>query len=164
MNVIVISDTHIPNKAKLLPPILKSELLKADLIVHAGDWQSIEVYKELSQYSEVKGVIGNVDNDELLTFLPDKLLLAINGFKIGVVHGHGKGTTTEKRALKAFQGTEVDLIIFGHSHIPLIKNIDGIVLFNPGSLTDKRRQPYYSYGKLTINKTITTEHVFFEKK
>lgn len=163
MNVIVISDTHIPNKAKQLPSVLKSELIKADLIVHAGDWQSIEVYKELSQYSEVKGVVGNVDNDELLTFLPDKLLLAINGFRIGVVHGHGKGTTTEKRALKAFQDTEVDLIIFGHSHIPLIKNIDGVLLFNPGSLTDKRRQPYYSFGKLTINRTITTEHVFIDK-
>ncbi|MGS2777532.1 metallophosphoesterase family protein [Robertmurraya sp. GLU-23] len=163
MKIIVISDTHIPKKAKTFPPQVVTELQKCDLIIHAGDWQTLEVYQEILQFGEVKGVFGNVDSSELQTLLPEKQIIEIEGFRIGVVHGHGKRWTTERRAMEAFADDLVDCIIFGHSHIPVLKETNGILLFNPGSCTEKRRQPKYSYGIITITNGIHAEHVFFEQ-
>lgn len=164
MKITVISDTHIPKRAKKLPDRILYDLQTADLIIHAGDWQTIEVYHELSQYGKVKGVYGNVDNAEVQAKLPEKLLIELNGHKIGVVHGHGKKLTTERRAQKAFENANVNCIIFGHSHVPVLKKTNGILLFNPGSATDKRRQPNYSYGILTIKKEIRAKHIYFDDK
>jgi putative phosphoesterase len=164
VKVVVISDTHIPKKANTLPARLQIDLKKADLIIHAGDWQTLDVLEELSNYAEVKGVYGNVDGKEIQEHLPEKLIININDKIIGIVHGHGKRLTTEKRALEAFKDIKVDCIIFGHSHIPVIKEVDGILLFNPGSSTDKRRQQQYSYGILTVNQSIHAELVYFDDK
>ncbi|MBO9129127.1 metallophosphoesterase [Bacillus sp. 165] len=164
MKIVVISDTHIPKKAKRLPEKLLVDLAAADLIIHAGDWQTIEVYEEIKQYGQIAGVYGNVDGKEIMQMFPDKILLECNGYTIGVVHGHGKTLTTEQRALAAFEEENVDCIIFGHSHIPVKKYINNILLFNPGSPTDKRRQPCYSYGILTAGTKLHAEHVFFESK
>ncbi|RSD26215.1 metallophosphoesterase family protein [Mesobacillus subterraneus] len=161
MKVVVISDTHMPKKGKDLPVKLLNELQTCDCIVHAGDWQTLEVYHELKQYAEVIGVTGNVDSPELKSVLKSKEIFMAGSFKIGVVHGHGSGKTTEKRAVDAFTGENVDCIIFGHSHIPVNKAGEGFLLFNPGSPTDKRRQKEYSYGILTIGENIAAEHVFF---
>ncbi|GAE35198.1 metallophosphoesterase family protein [Halalkalibacter akibai] len=164
MKIIVLSDTHIPTKAKKLPERLLFELPTADLIIHAGDWQTKAVYKELSLYAEVKGVYGNVDGDEIKELFSDKIIVQCNQWKIGVIHGHGTKQTTEKRAISAFLEDNVDCIIYGHSHIPVLKKVDNILLFNPGSATDKRRQKCYSFGILTVNQTIEAEHVFYEDK
>jgi uncharacterized protein len=164
MKIVVLSDTHIPKKAKGFPPKLVSDLQEADLIIHAGDWQTIEVYRELSQYGQLVGVSGNVDSPELGKLLNNREIIKIENFRIGVVHGHGSGKTTEKRARAAFLKGEVDCIIFGHSHIPLLKKEDGLVLFNPGSATDKRRQKQYSYGMITLASEPTFEHIFYDKK
>ncbi|WP_026695765.1 metallophosphoesterase family protein [Peribacillus kribbensis] len=165
MNIIVISDTHMPRRASKLPGILMEELKGADLILHAGDWQTPEVWKELRGYAEVKGVWGNVDGPEMKELVSEKLLLMIEGVRIGVVHGHGKKGTTEKRALHAFENEEVDCIIFGHSHIPMKREEGGILLFNPGSPTDKRRQALYSFGRLTVSSgNVQAEHIFFNDK
>ncbi|PLT28005.1 metallophosphoesterase family protein [Peribacillus deserti] len=165
MKIIVLSDTHMPRKGKALPKRLTDELPGADLIIHAGDWQTPEVYQELSQYGVVKGVYGNVDKEDIKNLFPDKQMIEAGGAKIGVVHGHGQRLTTEKRAMAAFEGEDVDLIIFGHSHIPVIKSIGGKLLFNPGSPTDKRRQALYSFGIIHIQEgRIHAEHVFFKDK
>ncbi len=164
MKIVVVSDTHIPKRAKKLPQQILPDLQNSELIIHAGDWQTIEVYHELAQFCEVKGVSGNVDSDEVKALFPEKIVLEIHGHKIGVVHGHGQRLTTEKRALAAFKGENVNCIIFGHSHIPLLKNVGDILLFNPGSATDKRRQKQYSYGVLTISDEIKAKHVYFEDK
>ncbi|WP_096200718.1 metallophosphoesterase family protein [Bacillus sp. FJAT-45350] len=164
MKLVVISDTHIPKRAKGLPSKLIADLKDAELIIHAGDWQTVDIYHELATYGELKGVIGNVDNEELQRILPESLVLEVNNFRIGVVHGHGKGLTTEKRALATFKEQNVDCIIFGHSHIPVNKMHEGILLFNPGSATDKRRQAQYSYGVLTLNEEISAQHVFYDEK
>ena len=106
-------------------------------------------------------MIGNVDSEELQQVLPTSLLLPFDDVMIGVVHGHGKEKTTEKRALLAFEHQQVDAVIFGHSHIPVHKQIGDITLFNPGSATDKRRQKQFSFGLLYIQKdTLHFEHVF----
>ncbi|MBY0096729.1 metallophosphoesterase family protein [Mesobacillus maritimus] len=164
MKIVVLSDTHIPKKAKGLPSKLAGDLRSADLIIHAGDWQTIEVYHELCQYGKLVGVTGNVDSPELAKRLNAREIIEVEDFRIGVVHGHGTGKTTEKRAQSAFLKGEVNCIVFGHSHIPLLKKEDDVVLFNPGSATDKRRQKQYSYGLITFSSDLKFEHVFYDDK
>ncbi|RBO99681.1 metallophosphoesterase [Rossellomorea aquimaris] len=161
MKIIVVSDTHMPKKRRGLPEILKEDLRKSDLIIHAGDFQTLDVYKEFMGYGELIAVVGNVDDPDLQEVLPQKRIIMKKGLKIGVVHGDGKGKTTEKRALEAFESDEVDLIVFGHSHIPYSRYMKGRLLFNPGSPTDKRKLPYFSHGVLTIEDTWRIEHKFY---
>ncbi|MGM0873432.1 MAG: metallophosphoesterase family protein [Bacillota bacterium] len=164
LRIIVIGDTHIPKRAKKLPIIIENECMQADLIIHVGDWQTMEVFTKLAQLGKVEGVYGNVDSPELVELLPEQKLFSINGFEIGIIHGHGKSQTTEKRAIAAFKNSNVDCILFGHSHIPVKKYIGDTLLFNPGSATDKRRQPLYSYGILKVTDKIIAEHIYFEDK
>ncbi|WP_044336644.1 metallophosphoesterase family protein [Rossellomorea aquimaris] len=161
MKIIVVSDTHMPKIRRGLPEILKEDLKKSDLIIHAGDFQTLDVYNEFMEYGELVAVVGNVDDPDLQALLPQKRIIMKKGLKIGVVHGDGMGKTTEKRALEAFQPDEVDLIIFGHSHIPYSRYMKGVFLFNPGSPTDKRKLPYFSHGVLTIEDTWKIEHKFY---
>ncbi|QSS98569.1 metallophosphoesterase family protein [Pontibacillus sp. ALD_SL1] len=158
MRIIVVSDTHMPKKGRAFPVSFIRELRDVDLIIHAGDWSSIEIYETLAYYGDVKGVQGNVEEDDILEFLPEKLLLEIDGYKIGVVHGHGEKKTTEKRVIEAFEREEVDLIIFGHSHLPLTRWVKKTLLFNPGSLMDKRKLPYGSYGIIDTSNGLQCTH------
>ena len=164
--VIVVGDTHMPRMAKQFPRSLLSELRDADLIIHVGDWQTKEVYEQLNQFAPVKGVYGNVDEPFFYEHFQGAIELDLLGHRIGVTHGHGKGKTTEKRAIQQFASQHVELILFGHSHIPLHREYEGIVVFNPGSPTDKRKQSLYSFGKLTLyeNKPFQIEHIFFNDK
>ncbi|MBR7553480.1 metallophosphoesterase family protein [Allobacillus sp. GCM10007491] len=161
MKVIVIGDTHMPKKAEGLPKRLVSKLNQADLIIHTGDWSSLDVYEELSRFAEVKGVRGNVDDAEIVERFPQKLLLTVKGFRIGVIHGDGTTGTTEKRALNAFKDDDVDVVLFGHSHIPYLRYHQKTLLINPGSPTDKRRVPVNSFVVLTIEETIEPSFKFF---
>ncbi|WP_281863696.1 metallophosphoesterase family protein [Planomicrobium okeanokoites] len=162
--VLILSDTHIPARAKQLPKILLDACEEADLILHAGDWQNLDVFFELSAYTETIGVAGNVDPWEIVDRFGKKKIVTVENLKIGIVHGDGTGKTTEHRAVEAFAEDEVDLIVFGHSHIPLMKEINGVTLFNPGSPTDKRRQPQYSFGLLEVGEKWTVQHIFFDKE
>ncbi|MBT2639498.1 MULTISPECIES: metallophosphoesterase family protein [unclassified Bacillus (in: firmicutes)] len=161
MKIVVISDTHMPKKAKQLPEKLLNDLQDSDYIIHAGDWQTVELYSELKQFGPVIGVTGNVDGPELKKLLKTKEILVAGDFHIGIVHGHGTGKTTEKRAIETFAADEVDCIVYGHSHIPVLKEIGGVIVFNPGSPTDKRRQQQFSYGILTVEERIIAKHIFF---
>ncbi|WP_341202224.1 metallophosphoesterase family protein [Planomicrobium okeanokoites] len=162
--VLILSDTHIPARAKQLPKILLDACAEADLILHAGDWQNLDVFFELSAYTETIGVAGNVDPWEIVDRFGKKKIVTVENLKIGIVHGDGTGKTTEQRAVEAFAEDKVDLIVFGHSHIPLMKEINGVTLFNPGSPTDKRRQPQYSFGLLEVGEKWTVQHIFFDKE
>lgn len=164
MKLVVVADTHMPKMAKRIPAEILRDLEDADVIIHVGDWNTIDLYKDLSQYADVYGVYGNVDDKEIKEFVSDKILLTLQGYRIGVVHGHGDKKTTEVRALEAFNGEEVDVIIFGHSHLPLIRWSNKTLLFNPGSLTDKRKLPFYSYGVITLSEQIHCEHIYFSDK
>lgn len=164
MKIVVTADTHMPDTGKQLPSRLKQELETTDLIIHAGDWNSMEVYHMLKEYAEVKGVYGNVDREDIKEQFPAKEMLEVHGHKTGIIHGHGDKKTTEKRALEAFEGEEVDIIIFGHSHIPILRYFKKKLLLNPGSPTDKRTLPYYSFAILTVGEEIRAEHVFFSDK
>ncbi|HET7580356.1 MAG TPA: metallophosphoesterase family protein [Bacillales bacterium] len=165
MKIGIVSDTHMPGHAKALPQALKEGLDSVDLILHAGDWQTLEVYEQFREMAPVEGVSGNVDGQEIISRFGQRKLLELEGIRIGVVHGHlGKGRTTPERARNAFEGKNTDLIIFGHSHIPFDEEMDGIRLFNPGSPTDKRRQPRFSYGLLELNRGISLQHMYYEDK
>ncbi|PPA70722.1 metallophosphoesterase family protein [Jeotgalibacillus proteolyticus] len=165
MKIIVLSDTHMPRMAKKLPSALIPHLNEADAIIHAGDWQTKEIAEELRQFAPVYGVTGNVDEPALHNVFDKSITLTFHSLTIGVTHGDGKGKTTEQRALDQFKGEELDLLIFGHSHIPLYKEKDGLVLFNPGSPTDKRRQEQFSFGLLEIKKKDwSIKHVYYDSK
>lgn len=162
MKLVILSDTHMPKKGKRLPHRLIKELKGANLIIHAGDWNSMEVYDMLSKYAPVKGVHGNTDNEDITANFPAKNIVTIKNFRIGLVHGHGDKKTTEKRAWEAFDEESLDVIIFGHSHIPFLRYFKKVLLINPGSLTDKRTQPYYSFAVMNIEDEVRVEMVFFD--
>lgn len=164
MLITAISDTHMPKRGRVLPRLLTEYLEISDVIIHAGDWQDLSVYRELSSFGQLEGVLGNTDSGELKEMLKDKLILNINGFKIGVVHGHGKGKTTEKRALEAFAADKLDCVIYGHSHIPALKKENGTLIINPGSPTDKRRQPRFSFAVIRAEEELSAEIVYFDKE
>src|SRR5699024_5863136 len=162
LNIVVTADTHLPSKTRELPAELLQACETADLIIHAGDWRELSVYEELAAYAKVVGVHGNVDSPEVKDRFPKSEMVEAGGFRIGITHGHGEKKTTEKRALDAFAGEQVDVIIFGHSHIPLIRYAGDIMLMNPGSPTYKRKLPFYSFGILEIEKCIRASIIYFE--
>lgn len=162
LKIIVVSDTHMPKKSKSLPKRFLEELGHANAIIHAGDWQTLDLYERLKEYAPVYGVYGNVDHEEVRSHFPFQQQLEWEGYMIGIVHGHGERKTTEKRALETFEDNPVDILIYGHSHIPVLRYFKKTLVFNPGSLTDKRRLPFYSFGKLMLNEEgIQAEHIFF---
>jgi putative phosphoesterase len=167
MKIVVISDTHMPRMAKKLPDRLLKELRDADGIIHAGDWTDLGVWEELSGYAPTVGVAGNNDGERIAAKFGLRRTVEYGGVRIGIVHGHGAGgrESTESVAFGAFAGEKVDVIVFGHSHIPVMKERSGILLFNPGSPTDKRRQKLYSFGIMRISGgKLEAEHIFYESK
>lgn len=166
MKIVVTSDTHIKEiqTKRKLPKQLIDECASANMIIHAGDFQSIEVYEELNRYAPVKGVYGNVDSEKTREKLPAKQIIHADLFKIGVVHGHGQYKTTEKRAIKAFEDVkDLDIIVFGHSHIAYMRYVGNTLLLNPGSPTDKRKSPYHSYAILHFNgESMSCEFIYFK--
>jgi len=148
--------------AKRLPDRLLEELGTADGIIHAGDWTDVSVLRVLRQYAPVYGICGNNDGPGLVRRLGFRRIVTLEKVKVGIVHGHGPGRReeTETRALRAFAANEVDIVVFGHTHIPMKKSREGVLLFNPGSLTDKRRAACCSFGLLTIEgRRLTAEHI-----
>lgn len=161
MKIGVLSDTHIPSRRKVLPETVIEAFRGVDHIIHAGDISCPEVLDVLSALAPVTAVAGNIDPEELQTALGTKRIIALNGFRIGVTHGHGTAGKTADRAVRCFENDGVDCIVFGHSHIPFCEYRDHILLFNPGSPTDRRRNEFFSFGILELGKIIKAEHIFF---
>ena len=157
----VLSDTHIPRRAKTLPLALLNAFEGVDHIIHAGDILSLDVIRQLDELAPVTAVAGNVDPPETKGRFGEKTILTLGDFRIGVVHGHGKGGSTVSRAFAAFQGEAVDCIVFGHSHIPYNQYHDGILMFNPGSPTDKRRCSRFSFGMIELSDSLKASHIYF---
>lgn len=155
MRVGVLSDTHIydrHDRRRVIPPAIFTAFLNVDCILHAGDVACRAVLDDLAALAPVHAVYGNVDPPELTSALPASLLLDLDGALIGLTHGHlGHGRTTPRHALSLFAGTEeLRAVVFGHSHEPHNSMVDGVLLFNPGSPTERRRQPRHSFGFLHI--------------
>ena len=144
--IAIISDTHLPRGHRTLPAACVSRLLAADLIIHAGDLTTVAVLEQLRAFGEVAAVHGNVDGAAVRALLPDRLELTFGEARVGVVHDAGAATGRLTRLRRSFP--DADAVIFGHSHIPLLERdpSSGFQIFNPGSPTDKRRQPSYTMG------------------
>ncbi|MEC0109108.1 metallophosphoesterase [Paenibacillus taichungensis] len=165
MKIIVISDTHLPRRARKLPDPLVEALSDADLILHAGDWSDWSVHKLLSAYAPVEGVAGNTDPPEIGQKLGFSRIVEVDGLRLGLVHGHLGSKSTEQNAIHTFAGQQVDAVIFGHSHIPVMYTVNDVLIFNPGSPTDRRFQPQYSFGIMTTHLgKLQAEHVFYDVK
>ncbi|MEO3885332.1 metallophosphoesterase family protein [Nonomuraea sp. B5E05] len=146
MRVVALSDTHAPRRWRSCPPRVAEHVRGADLILHAGDVCVPSVIEELAAYAPVHVVKGNNDGPGLDA--PDTLELILDGLRIGMIHDSGPAKGRLARMRRRFP--RADLIVFGHSHIPLDESDGGLRIFNPGSPTDRRRQPHGTLGLLTI--------------
>ena len=155
MKIGVLSDTHITRGADNFPQKVIERLSSVDAIIHAGDYQDISVVETLTELKDFYGVCGNMDPGRVRTVLPEKRIVELNGFKIGITHGWGAPNGIESRVKSCFSEDDLNAIVFGHSHIPCNQIIDNILFFNPGSPTDKRHAEYFSMGILTLNRTIS---------
>lgn len=160
----VLSDTHIPNRAKKLPAAVLDSFRHVDHIIHAGDIVCKDVLDTLERLAPVTAVAGNGDPPELRDMLGEKKVLSVGGFRIGVVHGHGIKGKTLQRALESFEPGEADCIVFGHSHMPVCKYEGDVLMLNPGSPTDKRTNKYFSFAILKIGRVIEPQLVYFNKE
>jgi hypothetical protein len=150
MNAVVLSDTHIPRRAGELPRALIQALGEVDLIIHAGDFTSVEFYDELKTFGPLKAVRGNMDEPELREILPEKLILDLEGHRVGIMHGFGAPFKIGERVRARFGDEPLDLLIFGHSHRALLREIAGTKLLNPGSPTDRFFARKQSFASLDI--------------
>ena len=146
MTIGVIADTH----SHLVPPKVLDDLRTFDVLIHAGDFCSIKDFEIFNSVGKLHAVYGNMDDADLVEKLPERLILKFGRFKIGVIHGHGSAQRSLEYVQEQFRKDQVDVVIFGHSHIPLQKIIDGVLYFNPGSPTDRILTPYRSYGILEM--------------
>jgi uncharacterized protein len=162
-----------------MPPAVLKALAAVDVVLHAGDLGSLGVLDTLAAMGTHFAVFGNVDPREVRETLPARMLIELDGVRIGLVHGdivvpgdndsnpHGpspRPATTTWRAWRSFAGNGVDCVVFGHSHRPLVQNFGRVLMFNPGSCTEPRQAPRPSFGVLTAHRRspIEGEVLFLE--
>lgn len=149
MLVAVISDTHAPRRWTSCPPAVAALLDGVDLILHAGDVCTPDVLYELSSWAPLQAVRGNNDGEDVVAWgAPDTLELELDGIPAAVIHDSGAAVGRAERMTRLFPSAR--LVVFGHSHIPLNEQHGRLRLFNPGSPTDRRRQPHGTMGLLRI--------------
>ena len=142
----VIADTHIPRSAKALPEALLPHLERADLILHAGDLMDPTLLEDLAAYAAVRAVRGNLDPPEAR--LPETLQFEFGGVTIAMIHDSGRKQGRHNRMRRRYPGARV--VVFGHSHIPWLEDEGGLLLLNPGSPTNRRRQPEHTFALLRV--------------
>ena len=147
--VAIISDTHLPRGARVLPPACVERLRAADAILHAGDLIELSVLAELEALGPpVHAVRGNVDSAEVQARLPLTRTVEVGGARIAMVHDGGPAGGRLARLRRRFP--EADAVVFGHSHQPLLEQAGGFAIFNPGSPTERRRAPRHTMGLLVV--------------
>jgi uncharacterized protein len=148
--VVVLADTHVRRGgSRRLPDAVYAALDGADLVLHAGDVVCGELLDELAGFAPTLAVLGNNDG-ELLGRLPEERIVTVEGLRIGMVHDSGPRAGREGRLRRRFP--DAGLVVFGHSHIPVdAPGLDGQWLFNPGSPTERRRQPVPTFGRLVVD-------------
>ena len=150
MKIVALSDTHAPRRWRSCPPRVAAHLRGADLILHAGDVCTASVLDELSAFAPVRAVLGNNDGPDVAAWgAPESVQLDLDGLQVAMIHDSGQATGRIARMRRLFPGA--GLVVFGHSHIPLDQSGGGLRIFNPGSPTDRRRQPHGTIGLLTIS-------------
>jgi putative phosphoesterase len=145
VRLLMMSDTHVPRRARDLPADLWRAVDAADVVVHAGDWVDEALLDRLTARSaRLVAVYGNNDHGALRRRLPEVARAELGGVRFAVVHETGPAAGRERRCDARFPDT--DVLVFGHSHIPWdTVTPGGMRLLNPGSPTDRRRQPHHTY-------------------
>ena len=147
--VYLISDTHVPERREEIPKEFLSQLKEEDIVLHAGDWTSGNTLKLLQQKAKVFGVWGNMDDGAVRKELPEKTIVEIQGFKIGITHGFGAPEGMVEKVQSKFL-EKVDMILFGHTHVPHSEEKYGILFYNPGSLSFNNDRRELTYAILEI--------------
>lgn len=124
---------------------------EVDLILHAGDLTSLEVVEALQGLAPVYAVQGNMDDLQVRARLEERRIIEAEGCRIGLVHGSGSPLGLERRALRAFEAAGVQAVVFGHSHKPFNQRVGEVLLFNPGSPTDRGFSMHRSFGRLRVS-------------
>jgi uncharacterized protein len=144
--VAIISDTHLPRGERRLPEACLERIRGADLLLHAGDFMTFAVYREIEAIGPpLHAVYGNVDDFELTRQLPEERVVEAGGARIAMLHDAGQGAGRLERMRGRF-GERADALVFGHSHMPLHEEAGGFQIFNPGSPTERRRAPAHTMG------------------
>ena len=154
MKIGVLSDTHLHHLTQDFRYILDQFLKDVDLIFHVGDFVSAEIVEFLSR-NNFQGVHGNMDPPEVKEILPEKKVIHLGPYRLGLIHGVGSSSNLEERVQTEFQ--DVDVIVYGHSHRPVNHVKDGILFFNPGSATGFSYSKNHSLGILQLGETIRGE-------
>jgi uncharacterized protein len=151
MLIAVISDTHMPRGGRRLPAACVERIAAADLLLHAGDFVTLEVLRELEAIgSPLAAVHGNVDTVEVRRLLPAERVVEAAGVRIALLHDAGPRAGRLERMRRRF-GDRADAVVFGHSHLPLHEQgEDGFQIFNPGSPTERRRAPGHTMGMARV--------------
>lgn len=150
MRVVVLADTHGPRRWKSCPPAVAARLRHAEVILHAGDVCVPAVLDELAEFAPVHVVAGNNDGDDVVAWgAPETLEVELGGLRVAMIHDSGQADGRPARMRRLFP--RADLVVFGHSHIPMDVTAAGVRIFNPGSPTDRRRQPHGTIGELDID-------------
>lgn len=150
----IISDTHIPHFS--FPDAVRTLFDGVELIIHAGDLSTLTVLSELETIAPVIAVQGNVEHEDVVRTLPIKREIVLGHCRIGIVHILGDPKCYEHTARQEFPNARV--VVFGHSHTPHNQEYNGLLLFNPGSATNRRRQPTCSLGMLYIDSEALSVH------
>lgn len=145
LNLVLIADTHVPKRARDLPAQVWAAVESADVVFHAGDWVEAELLNQLEgRCRSLVAVYGNNDGPELRARLPETAYVTLDGVRFAVVHETGQAKGREQRCEALYP--QADVLVFGHSHIPWDTTAPGgLRLLNPGSPTDRRRQPACTY-------------------
>ncbi len=147
MRVAVLADTHLPRRARDLPPSAWRLVRESDMVIHAGDVAEDQLLDRLEAERPLHAVLGNNDTG-LRRVLPERLELLLEGAVVGVIHDSGPSTGRRARLRALFPSARV--VIYGHSHIPFLEDDGELLLLNPGSPTDRRRMPSFSLAVLDI--------------
>jgi uncharacterized protein len=173
MKIGVISDTHLSpdidsryllernfiENHEYLCEILEPHFSDVDAIIHAGDITNLSVIESLKRFGEVYAIAGNMDSAGIHHKLGEKKIIELGGFSIGLIHGWGSENGLTIKVRQKFNSDKVDCIIFGHSHKPYNTVEDNILMFNPGSPTDKRFAEYRAIGILYLEDKIRGKHI-----
>jgi putative phosphoesterase len=160
MRVLVTGDTHIPDWYGSLPGKLLDEAKKSDMILLTGDIVGNEVIETLNRYAPVKAVQGNFCRLDVKQRLPEKKVLNLDGWRIGLTHGHlGEGVNSDEMSLSLFKKDQVDVVVHGHTHHHHKTFLNDVLIIDPGSPLDIRFTRTNSYAIITLGDEINTEFV-----
>jgi putative phosphoesterase len=151
VRVLLLADTHVPKRARDLPAQVWDAVDEADVVIHAGDWVDVALLDALEgRARRLIGVWGNNDGPALRRRLPEVARAELGGVRVAVIHETGAASGRERRCEQRF--ADADLLVFGHSHIPWdSESPGGLRLLNPGSPTDRRRQPAATYAVVSLD-------------